>query len=57
VSWAPKLPFQKQTFQAHNVHIEQVAMYIQTKVIPIAYYDIEFAVSRAKHLFTETSKL
>lgn len=31
-------------------------MYIQTKVIPIAYYDIEFACSRAKDLLIETCK-
>ena len=28
-------------------------MYIQTKVIPISYYDIEFACARAKDMLTE----
>ena len=31
-------------------------MYIQTKVIPIAYYDIEFACARVKSLLLETCK-
>lgn len=52
VSWAPKLPYcpQSGAYEIHNSHIEQVTMYIQTKVIPIAYYDTEFTVARAKHL-------
>ena len=58
ISWSPKLPFSQNTgtFQTHSSHLEEVCMYIQTKVIPIAYYDIEFAVSRARDLLTETCR-
>jgi len=59
ISWAPKLPYcpASGAFQLHNIHLEQITMYMATKVIPIAYYDIEFAIARVKHLMTETCKL
>ena len=31
-------------------------MYIRSKVIPISYYDIEFACARTKDLLIETAK-
>lgn len=44
------------TLQTHNSHIDGITMYIRTKVVPIAYFDIDFTCARAKELFLQTSK-